>query len=120
MMNIARLEQAGVNYHKGVNRFLGDAELYELVLMSFLDSDILARSEDAYNSRDYKKLFECVHEMKGASGNADMEALYRISCTLTETLRNGNPDAAQTDVQFSQFRDTYKATMQAIREACDK
>ncbi|MDO4582256.1 MAG: Hpt domain-containing protein [Bacillota bacterium] len=118
-MDIARLELSGVNYGKGVERFLGDAELYEIVLMSFLDSDMLTRAEKAYEDKNYKALFECAHETKGASGNTDMEMLYRISCVLTELLRNGEPEADAVQAAFIQFRDIYQATLRAIREAAE-
>lgn len=119
MMDIARLEEGGVNYRKGVDRFLGDAELYEQVLISFLNSDLLARAQKAYEARDCRGLFRCAHEMKGASGNADMEELYLVSCALTELLRNKEPDAAALDAAFIRFGDTYETAMNAIREASE-
>lgn len=111
------LKNSGIDYEKGLERFLGDEELYGEVLKSFLNMDVLERSERAFNEENFEELFSCIHEVKGASGNADMTELYKISCELVELLRSGVSDEKAVERAYLSFRNTYIKEQEAIKKA---
>ena len=106
-MNAARLRAAGIDYDAGVKRFLGDTDLYELVLQTFLQDTTLERAEAAFSDKQRDALFACVHELKGSSGNADMTVLYHATCALVELLRAGASTDEEIAESFQQFQTAY-------------
>ncbi len=117
-MNINTLKQAGIEYDKGLKRCMGDAELYELVLVSFLDEDLLHKSNEAYETKDYKSLYECAHNIKGLSGNTDMTELYETSSALSALLKYADaPDAEVLSDLYTAMCMAYQRTYDAIERA---
>ena len=118
MMNKVILEQSGIDYSAGISRFLGDRDLYEEMLTAFLSDDCFSKVKEAFDSRDYKKLLEHVHSMKGASSNLDMVELYHASSELTEYLRNGEePEASVVALLFDKMKSAYIQVIDGIRSA---
>lgn len=70
------LNKNGIDYNAGLERFMGNAELYEMVLAAFARADIAKRARAAYDANDRERLFQVVHEAKGSSGSAGLSALY--------------------------------------------
>lgn len=116
-MNREILKQAGVDYDKGVDRFLGDVELYEMILQHFLEDNNLERAELSYKSNDYELLQKQVHEVKGMSGNTDMTALYKSSSELVALLRGKNFTDAELKNAYESFAGDYKKALAGIKNA---
>lgn len=116
-MDIKRLEQAGIDYEEGLERFMGDADLYQVVLRSFLDDGCLERARTAFDAHDADGLFSCAHEIKGSAGNASMTDLYRAACGLVETLRAGRFVDGEVTPAFANFEDAYERARSGISEA---
>lgn len=116
-MNIELLHQAGIDYEKGVERFLGDRELYETVLHAFREETTLQRAQAAFSNHDDKALLDSVHEAKGSSGNADMTVLYQASCALVSLLRQPGYTREQVEAGFFRFRDAFLAVQSGIAKA---
>ena len=118
MMNIEALNQAGIDYHRGVTRFMEDAVLYESMLTAYLDEDTYARMESAFAAGDYRQAFACVHELKGLSSNLDMVDLNAACRTLTELLReNDSPDLQAAGEGLSAVRAADQRVRDGIRQA---
>lgn len=119
MMNAERLEQAGIDYNAGVARFMGDKELYEVVLAAFLQDDGLERAQRAFDSGDRTALLACVHEVKGSSGNADMKELYAAACELVTLLRASTDINQEIADSYARFGAAYRAAQEGIRTASE-
>lgn len=116
-MNTELLKQAGIDYDKGVERFLGDFELYEMILKHFLEDDNLERVEQSYESRDYQLLQKQVHEVKGMSGNTDMTLLYQSSSALVELLRRGGFEESELKKAYERYKSDYTRAVNGIKES---
>lgn len=116
-VEIEILKAGGIDYEKGLARFMGKKELYERVLRAFLSDTAMDRAQEAYSSGNLKALLACAHEMKGASGNTDMTELCRASCELVELLRAGEPGRNELRDVFGNFRSAYLTVRAAISDA---
>lgn len=117
MMDTALLKQGGIDYEKGVARFLGDHALYEEVLLTYLADNAFSRAEEAYDAKDYKALFACAHELKGTCGNLDITTVYQAACALVELLRDGNYIEAAIISAFASLKAAYMVAQDAIQLA---
>ena len=116
-MDIRVLEEYGINYKSGLERFLGDVELYEMVLDAFLKDTTLEKAKNALEEKDYKQLFEFIHQLKGSSGSSDMIELYNASCKLVELLRNDVYDEERIYECFFEVESSYIRTKEGITKA---
>ena len=64
------LEAAGINYSKGLERFMKNRGLYEKFLTKFL------------NDASY-------YVLKGTAGNLSIENLYTLADSITQKIRHG-------------------------------
>ena len=116
-MDVGILKEAGIDYESGVKRFMDDAAFYESVLELFLEDTVLDRARIARAAGDRKALFACAHEMKGASGNADLAALFHASEALVELLRNDRGGDDEIESAYQEFERAYIAAKEGIRQA---
>jgi HPt (histidine-containing phosphotransfer) domain-containing protein len=116
-MNEKILEQYGISFQEGLDRFCGDNELYERMLHLFLEDQSYNKCKEAFAKKDYHELFEAAHEMKGVSGNLDLKNLYEASCELVELLRNGEYDSKRIKVSFIKFEEAYQKTKEGLELA---
>lgn len=119
MMNTERLLDAGIDYKAGVNRFQGDADLYEVVLKAFLKETILEQAQAAYENDDFSTLYRCVHEIKGSSGNMDMTKLYGASSQMVSLLRSNTRAVQELEICFKKLKDAYEMAYEGIQEAME-
>ena len=116
-MNVEALKQAGIDYEKGVQRFMGDEPLYQLVLTTFLQDETLEMASRQFSDKDYGALLRSAHAIKGASGNADMVALYAASSALVLQLRMQQPDDNAISDGFVAFERAYITVKEGILQA---
>ena len=86
-MNLAVLAEHGIDYNKGLSRCMNDPEFYEKLLGMFLCDDSFSRGKKAYEAKNFDLMFKCVHELKGACGNASLVGLYNAVVPLVDLLR---------------------------------
>lgn len=119
-MNIQILEEHGIDYASGVARCTNDAGFYEMLLTMFLQDDTFARAKAAYGEGDMKELFNCMHELKGAAGNASLTDMYKASVPLVEALRCEQPRQDEIDGLFVRAQQVYDRTCEGISAAIGK
>lgn len=117
MMERGILQKAGIDYEAGLKRFLGDEALYLAVLAAFADDDVVKRARSAYDKQDKKALLSAVHEAKGSSGNAGMNAVYQTAVSLMSLLRSEDYDEAALCEHYRAFETAYLCAQAAVREA---
>ncbi len=111
------LQKYGIDYEKGLSRCMGDSELYTTLLSMFSNDDCFSRSCQALERRDAKAMFDCMHELKGTTGNLALNSLYELICPMVERLRTGEADMDEIASMFSAVEQAYALTMQGIAEA---
>lgn len=60
-------------------------------LRMFLADDSYQGLCKAVQANDYRRAFECAHNLKGVSANLGIGALFNASDRICEELRGGNP-----------------------------
>ena len=118
-MKAEELNNAGIDYSAGLERFMDDAELYEMVLAAFARTNIPERARAAYDANDRETLLRVVHEAKGSSGNAGLNNIYAEASTLVKLLRSG--DYADDDIteSYLRFEKIYLSVQAAIKAAIE-
>jgi len=84
------LENLGVNVAEGVDRVMGDEELYEMMLGMFVDTvNETPISLEDFDQNDTEELAKRVHILKGMTGNLSLTPLFDGYVEILGLLRNG-------------------------------
>ena len=94
-MNRYRLSKAGINAKEGIERFSGNAEIYETCLSHFPDDANFKLLCEAINAKDAHAAFTAAHALKGIAGNLSITTLYADLLPLVELLRSGSLDGVE-------------------------
>jgi HPt (histidine-containing phosphotransfer) domain-containing protein len=97
---IEELKKLGLNAKEGLERVLGDEELYEMMLGMFLDSvqDNPVSPKD-FMGEEQEELIKRVHTLKGVAGNLAITPLFKGYTRTLEFLRAGQPKQAQEEYE---------------------
>lgn len=94
------LKALGVNVDEGLDRVMGDASLYEMMLGMFVDSvrdnPISAGDFDGAGLDD---LIKRVHTLKGMTGNLSLTPLFNGYNQALILLRAGNAAGAKAEFE---------------------
>ena len=112
-MDRQKLIDAGIDYDSGVERLMGNTEMYERFLQMFLDDDSFKNLDAAMQSQNYQEAFLQAHTLKGVAGNLSMEKLYQNMVLFVDMLRNGTdiPGAVKF---YPEIKKEYEDTIAAI------
>lgn len=82
------LKEAGVEVDKTISRFMDNSEIYITFLKRYPDEDRITPIKDAVSERDFEKLSQTAHKLKGVSANLGMtelsEAAHRLELQAKE------------------------------------
>jgi HPt (histidine-containing phosphotransfer) domain-containing protein len=118
-MDLKLLEEYGINYKEGIGRCLNDEKFYTQILLMFLEDGAYAEAKEAYNEKDYRKLFNAAHNLKGACGNVSMTDLYNAASKLVELLRNDDGNDEEVTLLFENVTKEYNRVIEGIRIISD-
>lgn len=107
----------GINYDKGLKNCMGNTELYSTLLSMFLDDQSFPNAQAAYDARDFQKLFESLHELKGVCGNAGLTELYDAVVPFVELVRGGTDEEREVERQFTETKELYERACEGIKLA---
>lgn len=116
-MNQNYLIQNKIAYNEGVDRLMGNIKLYESLLMNFPDDFSFEQITQAYTLKEYRKMFELMHTLKGVSGSLGLTVLYEKACVLTEELRLKN--YSNIDFLYNDTEKAYNETVSIINNSYD-
>ena len=93
---LEELETLGVNVQEGLDRVIGDKDLYVMMLDMFVDA-VKQQPIDLvdFDAADYDALIKHVHTLKGTTGNPSMTPLFQKYNEILGLLRDGNPAPAK-------------------------
>lgn len=86
------LRDWGCDVEGALERFIGDAELYEVCLKTVLADKSFAELGKALNCGDVKAAFDHAHTLKGVLANMGLTPMYDITVRIVEPLRAGSSD----------------------------
>ena len=87
---------AGIDYDGGVERFVGQPDLFLHFLKEFVSDTTMKELEEALNEGNIKTAFETSHTLKGVVGNLSLTKLYNAIVPLVDCLRKeGNISEAR-------------------------
>lgn len=92
---IEKLSAYGGDMEGTLDRFVGDAALYETCFATFLTDEAFPDLGAALDASNYEKAFEYAHTLKGVTGNMGLTPLYRVICQIVEDLRARHVDHLQ-------------------------
>lgn len=85
----------GVDYEEAMERFGGNAALYERLAVRFLDDPHYSQLQTAIDGNDVEAAYAQAHALKGVAGNLSFTSLYQAACRVTDALRYGDVAAAR-------------------------
>lgn len=90
------LKALGVNVEEGLDRVMGDEEMYEMMLGMFIDmiNDANIKLED-FDSSNLDDLIKNVHTLKGTTGNLSLTPLFEGYMETLGLLRDNKPKEAK-------------------------
>ena len=112
--DIKRLEDCGLDYNEGLERFLGEAELFDGLLINFLTDNEFDEAKRCVDNGDLKGAEKAVHAMKSTTGTLSMNGLYKLCCEAMDAIREG--DAERTKLIFGKAYEEYKRIAECLRE----
>jgi hypothetical protein len=77
------------NYNKAYDLFFSD-DLIKKYIIKFKSDDTFKNLEQAFNNKDYAKMFMYSHALKGIALNLSLTKFYEATNELTDSLRNNN------------------------------
>ena len=110
-----RMESIGINYKRGIERFMGNVKLYEEFLDKFLYDGSYEEFRTGYVTGDLGMAEKAVHTLKGTAGNLSMDRLSQVAGSVVQAIRNG--ESAEKLEELSNALETeYKKVIDFLRE----
>ncbi len=100
MSLLEELNALGVDTDEGLDRVMGDSDLYEMMLGMFVDAIRDANiSLDEFSGGDLDGLTRKVHTLKGTTGNLALTPLFEGYNKALGLLRDGQPAKAKAEYE---------------------
>lgn len=114
MSLLEELKGLGVDVNDGLERVMGDQDLYEMMLGMFIDSvRDNAISLEEFDGDSLDKLIERVHMLKGVTGNLAMTPLFLRYTEVLGQLRAGQ--VAEAKAGFARIVPVQQAILDCIQ-----
>lgn len=98
----------GVDLEKTLHRFLENKDLYVKFLKKFLDDPNYAQMQEDVKAKDYVKLLESSHALKGLSGNLGLDPMFeKLSKMVSDIRANDYSDIENLNVAIKEYYDLY-------------
>ena len=91
---VVALKAAGVDTEGALNRFCGNAALYERFLLRFPEDENFGLIGPAFAAGDAEGALRAAHTLKGVSGNLGLKRLYDACSETVRLIRAGDVQAA--------------------------
>ncbi len=109
------LEECGVDYKSGLERFMGNEALYEKFLLKFLSDPSYQSLVENMEEGNMKQAERAVHTMKGTAGNLSLEPLFHASDAMVKAIRtNAKPEKVQA--MYREVKEIYHDICNVLKE----
>lgn len=92
---LEELRILGVDVDEALERFMGNASLYEKMLKKLPDMIKNAAIQPDFDCNNYADIIEKAHAIKGTTGNLSIIPLYKAYTEIVSLLRDGQPEQAK-------------------------
>lgn len=92
---LEELKVIGSNVEEGLERFMGNAALYERMLRTLPAMLKKTDVSESFTNGDTKDAEEKAHALKGVTGNLSITPLYEAYTKIVDLLRAGKNDQAK-------------------------
>lgn len=89
------LKENGVDVDEGMERMMGNANLYQRMLGKLLNMIKETSIDTEFDGNDYEEIIEKVHSLKGAAGNLSITPLFKGYTEMLTLLREDKPEEAR-------------------------
>ena len=89
------VETGGVDMEATLDRFIGNASLYEKFLVKFPEDHSFENLGKAITSGNVQEAFMHAHTLKGIAGNLGFQHLFNLLNPWTENLRSGKMEDSE-------------------------
>ncbi len=93
------LQMLGVDVDEGVDRLMGNTDLYERMLIKFADMLKETPVTDDFNNDNCAETIQSIHALKGAAGNLSIRPLYEAYTKIVNLLRAGEILQAKDEIR---------------------
>ncbi|MCI8469169.1 MAG: Hpt domain-containing protein [Eggerthellaceae bacterium] len=90
-----KLAPYGIDYVDAMERFEGNAALYERLALKYLNDDHFAGLVAALDVKDFDDAYSQAHSLKGVAGNLSLRNLYEVATLESDALHQGEYEAAE-------------------------
>lgn len=94
-----KLSANGIDIDCVVERFSGNLEIYEKYLYRFQNDTHMDYIKEAMEEKDYQKVLEHAHAMKGVTGTLGMNELYQKCSEVVSLVRKEEMDSLPEAVE---------------------
>lgn len=108
------LSDAGVDYNKGLERFMGNVALYHKFLLKFLGDGSFAQFKESFAAGNLEMAGKHVHTLKGTAGNLSLMRLFTAADETVQAVRAGKT-RDELENLAGQVEKIYEETCNAIR-----
>jgi len=112
------LSDAGADYNKGLERFMGNVALYHKFLLKFLDDTSFALFKESFAAGNLELAGKTVHTLKGTAGNLSLVRLYKAADEMVHAIRAGK-SGPEIEPLAKKVETVYEETCKAIRSTLD-
>lgn len=111
---LEELKALGANVEDGLDRVMGDHDLYDMMLGMFLGSvEEHAFTPEDFDAADLDALIKQVHTLKGITGNLALTPLFNGYTEILELLRGGR--AGEGRAAYEKLLPVQAAVIDCIR-----
>lgn len=104
----------GIDYRGEVDRFGGNAAMFEKFIFRYLNDEHYDLLVQAIEAGDAEEGFRVAHTLKGVVGNLSFSSYFAVLEPVTEALRSGNIDAARRSM--SDVEKAHKETVAILEQ----
>lgn len=109
---LEKLNDFGCDTKGAINRLLNNEETYLVFLNKYKGTFHVDELGEYLKEEKYQEAFDCVHNIKGATGNLGLTPLYSAASNLTEKLRA--KDYAGLDSIYNELAEAYKTFLSIV------
>ncbi|HCS02776.1 MAG TPA: hypothetical protein DIV52_10195 [Ruminococcaceae bacterium] len=91
MVDFHKLRELGFDSENAKERFLGSEEFYFSCMKIYIRANDIAKLTELCRACDWENALECVHTMKGSTGNLALYGLYSHYSAMTDLFRSEEP-----------------------------